>query len=110
MWPAIPSGSRLELEPCHAARLRVGELGAFERNGRVVVHRITNVTDEGVHFQGDNRERTDGPIPPSQVLARARVLVRRRLRLRWPRHSELSRACRAVLRRLQPWLVRKTQP
>jgi hypothetical protein len=108
MWPGIPSGSRLELVPCPAAQLQVGDVAAFERNGRVVVHRITDVSHEGVRFQGDNRDQTDGAVAPSTVLARARVLERRPLRLRRPRQGELIGACRSALRRLRPWLVRRS--
>jgi hypothetical protein len=104
MWPSIPSRSRLEVEPCGAAQLQVGQIGAFEHAGRLIVHRVTQVTADGVCFQGDNLDHSDGIIAPGQVLGRARVLERRRWRLRWPLPGELARACRALLRRLEPWL------
>lgn len=100
MWPSVPSGSRLEVQPCQAAELQVGELAAFEWQGQLVVHRVTRSTPDGVLLQGDNRERSDGHVPAARVLGRARVIERRRLRLRWPRRSELLRAGRSLLRRL----------
>jgi hypothetical protein len=103
MWPAIPSRSRVELEPCRAAQLQVGEVAAFEREGQVIVHRVTRVTPKGAHFQGDNCDHSDGHIDSSQVLGRMRAIERRPLRLRWPRQREIRRACRALLRRLEPW-------
>lgn len=106
MWPSIPSGSRLEVRACRAAELRVGDLAAFEQRGQLVVHRVTQVSPGGVRLQGDNRQRSDGHVPAEQVLGRARVLERRRLRWRWPSSSELLRAGRAVLRRLVPRLSR----
>ena len=110
MWPAIPSRSRVEIEPCRAAQLQLGEVAAFESEGRVIVHRVTRVTAEGVCFQGDNCNRPDGHVPVSQVLGRMRALERRPLRLRWPRQGQILRACRALMRRLEPWLSHGTPP
>ena len=101
MWPAIPSGSQVEVEPCQAAELEVGQIGAFERQGSVVVHRVTSITPEGVHFSGDSRERGDGWIAREQVLGRARVLERRRIRWRLPRRSEVRWLWRVLWRRLR---------
>lgn len=102
MWPSIPPGSRLEVRPCTVTELKVGELAAFERQSQLVVHRITALTLGGVQLQGDNSDRSDGELPPDQVLGRATVLERRRLHLRWPRPGELRRAARALLRRFVP--------
>lgn len=106
MWPSIPAGSRLEVQPCSAAQLARGELAAFTRHGQLVVHRVTRVTADGVWLQGDNREISDGQVPAGQVLGRASVLERRRMHLRWPRFGELLRAGRALLRRFAPRVSR----
>ena len=98
MWPSVPARSQIEVEPCPAAQLRVGELGAFEHHGQVIVHRVTRVAPEGIHFQGDNLDRADGVVAASQVLGRAGVVARRRWRARWPEPGELARALRALLR------------
>src|SRR4051812_34030442 len=98
MWPSVPARSQIELEPCPAAQLRVGQLAAFEHRGQVIVHRVTRITPEGVHFQGDNLDQPDGIVAASQVLGRARVVARRRWRARWPEPGELTRAARALLR------------
>jgi hypothetical protein len=98
MWPSVPARSQIEVEPCAPAALRVGQLGAFERQGQVVVHRVLRITAEGIQFRGDNLDHPDGIISPSQVLGRARVVARRRWRVRWPERGELSRALRALLR------------
>src|SRR5690348_11298219 len=74
MWPLVPSRSRLQIEPCPAAALEVGQLAAFERQGRVVVHRVTRVTREGVRCQGDYLDQPDGIVAPGQILGRARVV------------------------------------
>ena len=106
MWPSIPPGSRLEVLPCPAEELKVGELAAFDRGGQLVVHRVTQQEAGGVRMQGDNREVSDGEIPPEQILGRATILHRRRLNLRWPRRGELLRAGRSLLRRLSARLGR----
>jgi hypothetical protein len=100
MWPSIPSGSRIEVSPCPVAALEVGQVAAYEREGHVVVHRIERISPEGLHFAGDSLATRDGCIPRQQVLGRARVLERRRLRLRLPSRHELRWLGRALLRRL----------
>jgi Peptidase S24-like len=100
MWPAIPSGSRIEVVPGSIAKLRVGQVAAFERAGQVVVHRVERVGPDGVHFGGDALGRGDGRIAPEQVLGRVRVLERRPLSVRLPRPGELTLLWRALRRRL----------
>jgi hypothetical protein len=104
MWPAIPSRSQVEVVPCLASELTVGQIAAFERGGQVVVHRVQRVTPEGVYFAGDALRRQDGCIAAAQLLGRARVVERRALRWRRPRLEHLRRALRAGWRRLGPWL------
>lgn len=109
MWPSVTAGSQIEVEPCPAARLRVGELAAYEHQGQVIVHRVLQIGPEGMRFQGDNLDRSDGVVAPSQVLGRARVVARRRWRARWPEAGELARALRALLRLTAARLSRALQ-
>jgi hypothetical protein len=102
MWPAIPSGSQIEVQPCAASELEVGQIAAFERQGRVVVHRVESISAEGVRFAGDSLERGDGMIASARVLGRARVLERRGIHWRLPRRSELRWLLRVLRRRLWP--------
>jgi hypothetical protein len=102
MWPSIPSGSRIQVSPCPVSELEVGQVAAYERDGRVVVHRIERISPVGLHFAGDSLAMRDGCIVSQQVLGRARVLKRRRLRLRLPSRQELRWLGRALLRRLRP--------
>ena len=89
MWPAIPSRSLLEVRPSEGGTLAAGQLAAFERNGRVVVHRVSAVESDHVELAGDALERGDGKIPRTYVLGRAHVLLRRPLRLRLPEPRHL---------------------
>jgi hypothetical protein len=100
MWPSIPSGSRIEVRPCPATELNVGQIAAYERRGRVVVHRIERISPEGLHFAGDTLATPDGCISGQHVLGRANVLERRRLHLRLPSWQELRWLWRALRRRL----------
>lgn len=101
MWPAIPSHSLLEVRPSESGALAAGQLAAFERDGRVVVHRVTAVAREHVELWGDALERGDGKIPRARVLGRAHVLSRRPLRLRLPELRHLRIALGVLARR---WL------
>lgn len=98
MWPAIPGGSLVEVTP--EAPRSAGELVAFEREGRVVIHRALRITEEGIVAQGDALENADGVVPAERVLGTARVLERRRLNARLPSASELKIVARALWRRV----------
>lgn len=100
MWPAIPSRSLLEVRPSEAGALRAGQLAAYEREGRLVVHRVSAVGDGHIVLGGDALERSDGNIPRSRVLGRAHVLSRRPLRLQLPRLRHVRIVLRSLLRRL----------
>lgn len=102
MWPAIPSRSLLEVRPGEGDSLVAGQLAAFERDGRVVVHRVTAVGSEHVELRGDALERGDGKIPRARVLGRAHVLLRRPLRLRLPELRHVRLVLGALARRWAP--------
>jgi hypothetical protein len=106
MWPAIPDGSEVEVMPCAADALHVGDLGAFARGETVVVHRLVGRRDGALRFQGDSLGREDAPVSPGDVLGRA--VVKRRAPLRWsrPRRAKLLGAARAAL----AWLRAVAQP
>lgn len=99
MWPTISSRSRIEVTPCAGSALTTGEIAAFERAGRVLVHRVLGVDGAGVVFGGDSRDATDGHIAHEQVLGRARVVEPRRLRWRLPALRHVVWLCRALSRR-----------
>lgn len=102
MWPAIPSHSRVEVRPSEAAQIQVGQIAAFERQGRIVVHRVRAVSAERIEFAGDALKRGDGSVARELVLGRAHVLRRRPLELRLPKLRHLRIVMRALSRRLVP--------
>ncbi len=100
MWPAITSKSRILVQPCLPAELRVGQIAAFERDGRIVVHRVERVSHAGVHFSGDTLERGDGCIANENVLGRATILARRPLVWQLPQWAHARLIWRLLRRRL----------
>jgi hypothetical protein len=100
MWPLIPSHSRVEVQPCSASELAVGEIAAFESRGRVIVHRVHHVGPRGVFFAGDSQAGEDGSIPRERVLGRVRILRRRSLRWRLPTRDDATRLKRTLRRTL----------
>jgi hypothetical protein len=102
MWPTIPSHSRIEVRPSEAAAIQVGQIAAFERQGRVIVHRVRAVTAECIELAGDALKKGDGSVAREHVLGRAHVLRRRPLSVRLPKLRHLRILVRAVSRRLVP--------
>jgi peptidase S24-like protein len=98
MWPLVPGGSLVEVTP--AVPRSAGELVAFERDGRVVIHRVRQITEQGIVAQGDALERSDGVIAHARVLGTAHVLERRRLRWRLPSVRELRVVVRTLRQRI----------
>jgi len=99
MWPTIPSHSQLEVRPAEAAELRVGQIAAYERDGRVVVHRVRAVSADRIELAGDALKQGDGYVARGQVLGRAHVLRRRPLEIRLPKPRHLRILLRALSRR-----------
>jgi hypothetical protein len=100
MWPTITSRSEIEVRPQAASALRVGQIAAFERQGRVVVHRVRAVAAGHIEFAGDALTRGDGPVEHARVLGKVHVLRRRPLRLQLPRLGHARLFWRALRRRL----------
>jgi hypothetical protein len=100
MWPSITSSSEIEVRPLEAAELRVGQIAAFERQGRVVVHRVRAVAAGHIDFAGDALTRGDGLIEHARVLGQAHVLRRRPLRWQLPRLGHVRLFWRALRRQL----------
>ena len=97
MWPAIRDGATVSVTPGDVRSLRPGELVAFTRGPRLVVHRVEAVGPAGLRCRGDALSRGDGLVAWADVLGRAAVVDQRPLSLRWPRARELGALLRAAL-------------
>ena len=106
MWPAIPSGSLLEVTPCRADELTRGDVAAYERAGGVVVHRVRAVQPDGVSFAADALSHADALVAPSAVLGKAHVLEARALTYRLPSAAEALLLGRSLVRGLPAALRR----
>jgi hypothetical protein len=80
MEPLLVAGETVRVEPCRPEDLRVGDLVAFERDGRVILHRVLR---RGART-GDVTEKGDNAALPTRV-APCRVLGRATMRLDPPR-------------------------
>jgi signal peptidase I len=89
MRPFVRSGSWIWVDPPDGAP-RAGDVLAVERGGRILTHRVVEVTAAGVRLRGDAMRAEDGVFAPDEVLGR----VRQPGALRW-----LGRAWAA----LHPW-------
>lgn len=71
MWPAIPDGAEVTLEPIAAGTLTAGQVVCFAEGERVRLHRIVDFDAEGrAILRGDNLRHADGAVARSQVCAR----------------------------------------
>ncbi len=61
MNPIFWSGDGLEVVPYEGAKVRVGDVVVYPHpeQGNEVVHRVIEVTPEGVHTRGDNNNKID---------------------------------------------------
>jgi hypothetical protein len=94
MGRAVPNRSLVEISPCPGSELTIGQIAAFERAGRVVVHRVAAVRPGAVQFASDAQGLGDGWVAFENVLGRAHVVER-------PQQG-LPAAGLALLRRLLP--------
>ncbi|MGO9569118.1 MAG: S24/S26 family peptidase [Desulfomonilaceae bacterium] len=85
MYPTFTSQDILYVKPYGAARMRPGDVIAFQRDGIAgfVVHRIVTVKgDSGIKTRGDNNDCIDQwDLRPDQILGRV-VHAKSRCRLR----------------------------
>ena len=79
MEPAVPFGSVAVMEDVKPSELRVRDIVMFrEPNGKVVTHRIVDITDGGraLTTQGDaNNTPDEGAVPASAVQGRFRFAI-----------------------------------
>ncbi len=81
MMPCIYPGDVIEVVRTEPERIRVGDVLACYRDGRLVVHRLTAVSrgDRGTLFtvRGDSLRRPDAPCPAENVFGVVTRVTRR---------------------------------
>ncbi len=106
MHPLIRDGDRLRIEPIRADQLRRGDVIAYRRGGRLLVHRYLGrwPGSGALRTRGDSHTRVEPPLDPSAVLGRVTALGRHGRKLRMD-HA----AWRAVGLLLQPLFSKRAQ-
>ena len=69
MWPSLRDGAVVRVEPC-VGPLRPGDVVLFERDGRLVLHRVLRVTRTRLLLKGDARRDPDGWVLREDVFGR----------------------------------------
>ena len=79
MYPFLAPGQEVLLEPCASVAFRPGELIAFARAGRVILHRVLSVHPDTsqVIEKGDN-VRQASVVEKHEILGRAAAVLGRR--------------------------------
>lgn len=75
MYPLIKQGDNLQIKFCHPEKLRTGDIIAFRRNDKIIVHRIIKKLPDGYLEKGDLQLR-GVRITPDQIIGRALLLNR----------------------------------
>ncbi len=106
MYPMIRDGDRLRIEPVQADQLRRGDVIAYRRGGRLLVHRYLGrwPDSRALRARGDSHARVEPPLDPSAVLGRVSAIGRHGRKLRLD-HG----AWRAVGLLLQPLFSKRAQ-
>lgn len=71
MLPTIRAGSLVEVEPCGAADLRVGDVAVVKvGRDKVLVHRVVAVSGATIRTRGDAVANADSPTQAEGILGR----------------------------------------
>jgi signal peptidase I len=82
MFPWIRSGDLVFVRRCDFVRVRSGQVIAFEREGRLIVHRVLRAASApapgAIIAKGDSLDHADAPVQCAEFLGRVTRLHRRR--------------------------------
>ncbi|QQR90684.1 MAG: S24/S26 family peptidase [Myxococcales bacterium] len=74
MLPLVWPGTKVWISSCEE-RCCPGDLVFFLRDGKVVLHRVREVTSSYLRTQGDNRRQDDGWIAKSDIIGQVQGMV-----------------------------------
>jgi signal peptidase I len=96
MFPCMQPGDLLEIRR-PTGSIRPGDVVVFQRNERLVVHRVVDRAGDLYITRGDRLRHPDAPVPAPEILGRVAAIERGRRRIS-PRLTLLCRIASAVLR------------
>lgn len=102
MWPLLPPGSTLEIEPLGHGTPQPGEIVVAVRAGRTVAHRVARVDSDGtVVTRGDALRADDPPWRSEELVGTVRAATIRGVRVALD--GAAARAIGRIVARRPPW-------
>ena len=77
MMPVVRPGDVLTVRRCGMAGLQLGHIVLYQREGKLVAHRIIHIHDDLLTTRGDSVRRDDLPIRECDIVGQVVSLVRR---------------------------------
>jgi signal peptidase I len=100
MFPIIRHGDFITLSPPEDIKPVCGDVLAFchPESGKLIIHRVIEVSQESFLAKGDNSLDPDGLIPNANVLGVVTRVERNRIAIFWPDIRHFSRSARCYFR------------
>lgn len=70
MFPFIEPHTKVQIEHCEIENLQIGDIIAFEKRQKMILHRLVSIQKDGIVCQGDSCRKNDGYIPFQKILGR----------------------------------------
>ena len=101
MLPSLRPGDEIELQPASAHEIRIGDVIAYRRAGRLFVHRVIKKNSpRELVTRGDTLAQPDAPVSESEVFGLVSAVQRDGKGVNF-HNSFAQRATAALLRRSQ---------
>jgi signal peptidase I len=98
MLPSIRPGDEIELQSAAFHEINIGKIVAFQRDGRLFVHRVTQRDSQKIIVRGDTLPCADAPVSESEFLGVVASVFRKGERVD-QKNSLVQRAAARLFRR-----------
>jgi signal peptidase I len=96
MFPCMQPGDLLEIRR-RTTPIQIGDVVVFQRNDRLVVHRVVGQTGDLYITRGDRLRFPDAPVPAAEIMGTVAAIQRGNRQIA-PRLTFLCRLASSVLR------------